>query len=100
MSKKDWTDYVSRPGEEEKRAYYQHKKEVLERELHPVADALGLRISYYRTTYGCELIAIDDYGFINVTGCSTEAVKRRFIERLSAMASEKKLDWIFRGEAV
>ena len=30
MSEKDWTDYVSRPGEEEKRAYYQHKKEVLE----------------------------------------------------------------------
>lgn len=101
MREKDWTDYVNgSDGEEEKMAYYRHKKEVIERELKPVADAFGLRISYYRTTFGCELIAIDDYGFINVTGCSTEAVKRKFVERISAMVADKKLEWIFKGEAV
>ena len=101
MSKKDWTDYVNgSDGEEEKRAYYRHKKDVLERELKPVTNALGLRISYYRTTFGYELIAIDDYGFINVTGCSTEVVKRKFVEKLSAMVADKRLDWIFKGEAV
>ena len=86
--------------EQEKVAYYRHKKEVLERELNPVADSLGLRISYYRTTFGHELIVVGESGFINVTGCSTEAVKRRFIERISAMVADKRLDWIYTGEAV
>lgn len=85
---------------EEKKTYYRHKKEVLEKELRPVADALGLRIEYYRATFGHELIAVGDYGFINVTGCSTEAVKRRFIEKICALVADKRLDWIFQGEAV
>lgn len=101
MSEKNWTDYVNgSDGEEEKRAYYQHKKEILEKELRPVADALELRISYYRTSFEHELIAVGDSGFINVTGCSVEAVKKRFIEKISAMASDKRLEWIYKGEAV
>lgn len=101
MSEKNWTDYVNgSDGEEEKRAYYQHKKEVIERELKPVADALGVRTSYYRTSFGHELVSVGDSGFINVTGCSMEIVKRRFVEKISAMMADKKLEWIFRGEAV
>lgn len=101
MSEKNWTDYVNgSDGEEEKRVYYQHKKEVIERELKTVGDALGLKVSYYRTSLGVELVNVGESGFINVTGCSTEAVKMQFIEKISTMASEKKLDWIFIGEAV
>lgn len=86
--------------EKEKMAYYRHKKEVLERELSPVAEALGLRIAYYRTSQGSELITIGDCELINVTGSSTEAVKRRFIEKISAMVADKRLDWIYEGETV
>ena len=45
MSEKNWTDYVNgSDGEEEKMAYYRHKKEVIEREI-GVASLFHLRFA-------------------------------------------------------
>ena len=90
---------------EEAKIVTDRKKSVFDKELKPIADALGISASYELaiTANGGynEYISIDNGLFmICVNMDSTQAMKKDFIAGIYRMMQEGKLRWIKTGEYV